>query len=86
MGPFKPRGTRLLVAVLVLPVMKILVCRGSNRDLCRLSDFITNLIHAMRFLVWQMNCRSESIAPLRQAFFDTFMVAGVVGHYRFVEF
>ena len=22
----------------------------------------------------------------RQAFFDTFMVAGVVGHYRFVEF
>ena len=23
---------------------------------------------------------------LRQAFFDTFMVAGVVGHYRFVEF
>ena len=23
---------------------------------------------------------------LTQAFFDTFMVAGVVGHYRFVEF
>ena len=28
----------------------------------------------------------EMDATLDQAFFDTFMVAGVVGHYRFVEF
>ena len=44
----------------------------------------------------EVNCLSEIVrylsrldsmnSKLIQAFFDTFVVAGVVGHYRFVEF